>query len=316
MRRDARHEWRGSGQGFSLLFSQRELYSSRRFDLHKEIGAVVKCTKCKAEVPDHERHCVVCGFDAGFPNVRAARNEEAALTKRYERVVDEARRRNCVGVISRFEDCVAGARAILCRQLQQALRLASSDTALYANFYREVEGAARIPENNKWDTKRECVDAMLFPHYHKEICFGALAIDGRGTFSYGVCSIELTEVAVCDRASVFEENSFSFVEKRGIPITGNLPVGFRAPWAHRQRLAIAKLGPRIQESTPDTAFPSLLLNENGPEPEFVEVHIYGPIHRRAIARVCVEGPISKAGKVLLASLKRKLGEVGASVEVV
>jgi len=42
----------------------------------------MKCLNCHEEIPDHVRSCVVCGTDAGYPNVRAAlRNEEVSALK-------------------------------------------------------------------------------------------------------------------------------------------------------------------------------------------------------------------------------------------
>jgi hypothetical protein len=45
--------------------------------------------ECKAPVPDHSRHCVVCGTDAKVPNVRVADSvpEVEALSDRQFLIV-------------------------------------------------------------------------------------------------------------------------------------------------------------------------------------------------------------------------------------
>ena len=63
-------------------------------------GPQVRCLNldCGEEIPAHARSCVVCGQDAGFPNVRAAQvaEEQAALTDRVNSSREDARKRNCL----------------------------------------------------------------------------------------------------------------------------------------------------------------------------------------------------------------------------
>jgi hypothetical protein len=69
-----------------------------------------------------------------------------------------------------------------------------------------------------------------------------------------------------------------------------MPYGYRATWANRGKLAIAKLTDKINAGTHSCDFPILLLRNTGvPEKEeFVEVHIYGPITIRTFKEVVVK----------------------------
>ena len=69
----------------------------------------------------------------------------------------------------------------------------SSDSNLYASFYKQVGSGARLPENNEWDLGRSAVDAQLFPYYHEEMTFAALSMDGRGPASFGRPTVSFSE---------------------------------------------------------------------------------------------------------------------------
>src|SRR5207248_2492470 len=94
------------------------------------------------------------------------------------------------------------------------------------------------------------------------------------------------------------------------------PPGFRAIWQKRGELAAAKLEPKLDAATAPPDFPKYLL-VNGSKPEeddFIEVHVYGPLHRRAIERVVGPSPTSRKDRTIFADLRRKLREVGVPLE--
>ncbi len=273
--------------------------------------------ECREEVPDYQRNCVVCGTDAGYPNVRKAdRSEEIeAVEKRFQTSVEDCRTRDCQGVMEQFLLALKDSEAVFCRSLPKILELIESDNALYATYYQLVNAETRLPEKNVYDTTRTAVDNTLFPNYHQHIRFAALTLDGQGPTSYGGCSVVLKESAIRDRASVFEENSFEFFQKNKFTIGAQIPAGFRTSWSNRGRLALAKLGSRLDKDTGSTNFPNILMVNTKETPDFVEVHIYGPIHRRAIKAVVIKQPTKKADKILLASVKRTLTEIKAQITV-
>jgi hypothetical protein len=273
--------------------------------------------ECREEVPDYQRNCVVCGTDAGYPNVREANHldEIEAVEKRFQAAVRDCKTRDCHGVMEQFHLALRESEAVLCRPLPKLLALIESDNELYATFYQLVNAETRMPEKNVYDTARTAVDSTLFPNYHQHIRFAALTLDGKGPTYYGGCSVLLKEIAIRDRASVFEENSFEFFQKTKITIGTRVPTGYRTSWANRDRLAISKLGNRLDKDTGSTNFPNILILNSKKTPDFVEVHIYGPIHRRAIKAVAIKQPTKNPDRILLASLKQKLAEIKAQLTV-
>jgi len=213
---------------------------------------------------------------------------------------------------------VLSSRVVCCRNFGVLSRLASADTQLFATYYREIEGQSRLPEDNEWDRFREPVDSTLFPHYHKDIQFAALTLDGRGVNRYGEYAILLREEMIRKRTTVFEENSLVFCRKHRIALGQCLPPGYRATWEARNLLAAAKLHSKLADCTPKSQYPQVLLS-SGPGPEddnFIEVHIFGPINRRAFERVVGPKPGNRYDSVLWRRVERELREVGAVLEAV
>lgn len=109
-----------------------------------------------------------------------------------------------------------------------------------------------------------------------------------GLPTYGDASFVLREDMIAYRASVYEDNSAFLARKHGYE---DLP-GFRAVWAERTKLSVAKLAAEIEASTPHEQFAALLLRQ-GATPEedrFVEVHIWGPMSIRTVEKVVITAP--------------------------
>lgn len=194
----------------------------------------------------------------------------------------------------------------------------SSDSELYTSFYQQVGSEGRLPENNIWDRGRSAVDATLFPLYHPKIVFGALSLDNRCPSKYGAYAMVLREKMIHQRATVFEENSFVFCQSKHKIVAGDpIPSGYRATWQERDQLAMAKLHSKLDTGTKSADFARILLTlgKDESDQDFIEVHIYGTIHRAAVEKVAGPEPRAHADKVILKSLKRKLKEVGATLEI-
>jgi hypothetical protein len=283
----------------------------------------MKCINCNDEIPNHMRYCAICGHDAGFPNVRAALRpkEVDALECRVEKVKDGVNSRKCNDILNDFEDAVAKSSVIICARLGKISEFVSSDNSLYQNFYQAIGSEGQLPENNEWDSIREPVDSLLFPHYHKEIRFGSLSINRKGITGYGDCCMTLRDIAIKDRATVFEENTVLFIKKHRIVAGDPMPLGYRASWQKRDLLAVAKLGEKITPETSGDEFPKLLASSNDKDGDFIEVHIYGPIQRRAIEHLSYYNSAEKKQKVrkvdniLFKSISRKLKEINVTTEI-
>ena len=101
------------------------------------------------------------------------------------------------------------------------------------------------------------------------------------------------------------------------PLTDPLPLGYRALWGDRGRLAAAKLEDRLEPDTREKDFPSILNTPgaNREDDDFIEVHIYGAVHRRGVERVVASKKKRKADQALLKDLKRKLREIDVELEI-
>ena len=279
----------------------------------------MNCTYCEdgPAIADHETRCPRCARHIGFPNVRAARRrqERRALAQRYRTASVDATERGCKEVFTEFCHQVNYAHAIVCRPLAVAHALLSSDNSLYTTFYKLVEAGTRRPEQNKFDRTRMTIDGVLFPHYHEEIHFAALSLTNSGVTSFGECSLVLQDDAIGHRATVFEENSFDFIMQQNIAVGAEIPPGHRATWRSRVRLAAVKLAHTLSHDTPTADFPGILLRDahDSAKADFIEVHIFGPIHRTAVAHFRSPEPEGAVDRVIHNDLLR-LKETDASSE--
>lgn len=282
-------------------------------------GVTCRNPECGEGVPAHLRHCVVCETDAGCPNVRAADNirEKHALAQRVREACDDAEARGCIEQLGKFQDAVMQSKAVIARSVAKISELVNNDNELYSTFYQQIDAKSRLPEDNEWDAGRESVDSLLFPHYHKEIRFASLSLNERGLPGYGGLTLVLKDGAIRDRATVFEKNTMVFCREHSVVAGSSVPIGFRAVWKDRADLAVAKLHTEITADTTDAHFPEILVPSSGERTsDFVEVHVYGELHRRAIAKVTGKEPKEKADKLLLRSVKTKLASLGVPVETV
>lgn len=271
---------------------------------------------CKLTIPPAARSCPACQEDVGFPNVRAAQifDEQRALDARFADAEVSTKARKVDTILHIFGTVVLNSRAVIARNISVVDRLISSENSLYTTYYKQVRSGSRIPEENTWDRGRTSIDAALFPNYHEEIVFAALSLNGRGMSCYGDYTIVLKNELIENRATVFEENPFIFFDTHRVVTGSSIPLGFRAVWAERDKLAKAKLHSKLDIYTSEKDFPGLLLNDNGEKSDFIEVHIYGQIHRRAIE--CVKGPRpkKKADLAIWQSLKKRLNDANIALE--
>ncbi len=267
------------------------------------------CSRCHTEITEFERHCPACDLDLGYPNVRAAQKagEQEALAQRYEKARVAAAARGCGGLLADFCQAVRASRAVLCRSLSKVKDLLSSDNELYATFYQLVGAGARRPEDTQLERERLLADNLLFPHYHDKVRFAALSLTGRGAMSYGECSLALKDLAIRHRATVFEENSLYFWKRRNLGSGAPVPAGCRATWDQRDQLAAAKLEPLLQPDMGQQDFAGLLLRTSGEwNEDFIEVHIYGPLHRQSVERLVLRQPKHRADQAILKEVQRLL----------
>ena len=280
----------------------------------------MKCPKCGEDVRDHERNCTVCDHDCGYPNVRAAERPEEtrALEERLRTAEAAAASRGCSSVLADFRGAVRSSEAVLCRNLSTVMSLISNEDELYASFYQLVGMGARRPAETPVECQRALADDILFPYYRDQIRFAALSLNGRGVPDYGDCSLVLKELPIQDRATVFEENSLYFCMKRDLGMKRHtVPRGYRAKWSRRDELAAAKLESALQPGTQADGFAEIIMKPAAESEDagFIEVHIYGPLHRRNIARLTARRPRNKPDQAILKRVESSLRSIGATVEI-
>jgi len=278
----------------------------------------MKCGNCGEAVRAHERTCVVCGHDCGYPNTRAAEepDEVRALESRVRAAEAAATSRGCAATLAAFRDAMKSSAAVLSRPLGTAKGLLSTDNELYATFYQMVGMEARRPEETAVEVERRLADDLVFPHYAEHIRFAAVSLDGYGLPHFGDCALVLKEISIRDRATVFEENSVYFCKKRDLGLQRGVPAGFRAVWSRRDGLAAAKLEARLSPGNTAQDFAAVLIS-SAPKIEdadFIEVHIYGPLHRRSVAKLTVRNPSRRADRAILKEMERELRAIGVSIE--
>ena len=272
----------------------------------------MKCPVCSEEVRPHERHCPACQTDCGFPNVRAAEqdDERQALASRVADAEHQADKKGTAPLLAKLRAAARLSRAVRVRSLDEVCALVKSDDKLMGTFY-DLKGAGLLrPSATEMEAARQSAEPLVFPNYHDKIQFAALTLEDTGLFTYGNCAMIFQEAKIANRTTVFEENCVFFCQRRDIgPARPTVPRGYRATWARREDLVVAKLGPRLGVDTQESDLPSMVLS-SGSDPsrdEFVEVQIYDRLHRSALDYIVVR-PKRPGDKTLVRQMKVYLGD--------
>jgi len=279
----------------------------------------VDCQYCPYDFPLTAERCPHCARPGLFPNVRMAEEPEEyqALASRHEEAKREANERGAASRLHDFEFAFASSHAVMNRSANELQRLTSSQEELYATYYGLRDAGVRLPAGSKWDSLRVPTDDALFPGYKEQIRFGALSLNERGLSTYGECTLVIRDDMIAHRASVFEENSVLWMEHHNIKMAEahNLPRGFRATWEERAKLAVAKIGGRIESDTASGSFPNLLLRQGATstEDEFIEVHIWGPLTVRSLKLVGLPRKRRRSSAAVMAACRERLDKFGVPV---
>ena len=273
------------------------------------------CTSCGSKVPFDRDRCPTCGRDAGFPNVREVSMvaEKDALHLRYQAKLKSAAANGTDNQVAMFEDAVKGSHAVISVDMDYLLGFFLNEKALYSTYRLMVDGDIRKTASSVDDKRRCMVEGGFFGSYAAKIRYAALSIDGKGPASYGSYTMVLKDVAVRDRATLLEENSYVFFEKHKARIPHDFPAGYRSVWEERHKLAVAKLADRISGAVPPENYPEILLSSSGDRKtdDFIEVHIYDLFDNNAIESVVIDKNVAKkARKTDLARLKEALVKKG------
>lgn len=206
--------------------------------------------------------------------------------------------------------------AVMNRSLGSLNSWAEGSNPLFNSFHCQVETMGRTPNGSNYDQQREAAEAAINPFYYREISYAALTLNETGLTNYGSYSVLLNEMSIDERSSVFEENPFEFNQKHHVVAGQSPPLGYRAPWEERGRLAGAKLEHKLERGMLPSAFSGVLMEERGADPDcdYVEVHIFGPVSRVSIQKVIGPKPAKRIDATLWKRTIKALEKLGAVVE--
>lgn len=275
------------------------------------------CAGCGNELSPFFRDCRTCGTAGPAPNVRASRQQEEvdALEARLAAAKQMAKNTDSLNQLEDFGVAVSASTVVMTRKIGPLDKFVMNDNLALTTFYQQFRSGERTPEDNVWDRVRLAADGTINPHYHEELHFAALSLDDLGAQYYGAFHVSIKESAIATRTSIFEENPIVFLKRHRV-IVGELPpAGYRAVWQSREKLAQAKLQSRITSGTRGADFTAILLSEGSTaDADFLEVHIYGPLHRSAISKVVVTNAPKGAEKHIWRNIRRELQKLGVEVQ--
>ena len=274
------------------------------------------CPTCGRSVLSELRFCKFCTGDAGFPNVRWAnlKPEVTALSRRAAKARRAAIKSGTLAEHDRLVAMAQTSQLVINRKLRQLASWINRDNKLYLNFYKLKKLDPSYTEDI-WNMQRNSAENAVNPLFYDDLSIAAITVDGVGMSYYGEYSIFVSENAIANRTTVFEENPFTF-NKRHRVIAGKMaPAGFRAPWQNRAALASAKLGAKLTPGATDADLAELVMarTRGASDCDFIEAHVYGEIHAECIVSVVGPRPKVRSEFIIWRDLKRQLAELGASV---
>ena len=276
------------------------------------------CPKCNEVVPEAQRHCLACGADAGFPNVRLAQRKQE-LTELNARVRMARASATAAGYDSVMDDfgiSVLTSRAVIARPLRLLQDLIDTKHRTYSSYHKELSAGTRVASNNIFDLTRTQFENALFPNFYENICFAALTLDDCWVSWFGDYAMILKDPMIAHRATVFEENPFHFARRLKLSLTDTIPPGYRAVWDRRHDIAKAKLYSKLNSHTPKEDYPQILMNNSkgSEDADYIEVHIYGPFTRATIDMIIGPRPRSGEDRIIWRKFKASAENIGITVK--
>ncbi len=246
------------------------------------------CSNCGEDISRHiQPNCPRCFHAIGPPNVREVSRpkEKKALTTRYETALETSQEDGSYANLSNLDAAMLKTCAVINVDLDFLHAFLTNEKVQYSTYMLLVRSAVRIPAEQQDDRRRTSIESMFFGSYAEHIRYAALSLDGSGVTSYGPFAMQLSDVAIAERATLLEENSFDFIDTYAMRPGDAVPPGYRSTWQDRHKIAVAKLAERVSEKTTQDDHAALLLYSDGnhEDDDFIEVHIYGPFNPGAIA---------------------------------
>jgi hypothetical protein len=274
---------------------------------------MIKCPTCKYENSLIVQNCVTCSTFLGYPNVNDAQRQEEfdSLRARYHEVSLKITTDAHKNKIKGFEEAIkADARAVVNIDLDYLETFIVTKGNLYSSYGRATAGETRAYAKSEFDKQRKGVEGFVFGSYADNIRYAALSLDKSGLKSYADYSLSLKDIAIAQRATVLEENSFIIVQKHLESL--KIPNGYRATWQNKHLLAVVKCTEEIIKKN-KTTFAKILLKSTGDRKtdDFIEVHIFGPFNKESVESVKGSSILTEPlEKLKLAKIKDHLTDLG------
>jgi hypothetical protein len=271
------------------------------------------CPRCREPIQSAEDRCVVCWFDLGAPNVRAALRDIPDLDTRYRAAVRKARSRGYERKLRVFEEIARNSSPVLTTTLRGLIELLGGmSSPVYRSYHELVEAGLRLPATEKLERLRLMADQVLFPGYASRLVHAALTLEGQGVWQYGEVAIQLREQGLVDRASVLEGSAFELVNRSFFSSATNL--GVKSTLADRHRLAVVRAGDRLRATKSKRSLQRLFFDPTLRGVLF-EVNIWGSLHRRNFAAIRVQHADGRQ-QSLLAHARELASAAGISWSIV
>ena len=265
------------------------------------------CPRCGSAYSGAERYCLTCENDLGAPNVRehGSSASRKALNNRGAEAERRARRSSkCWQELQNLSDAVKNRSGVVATMPAAVARnLVYDPRMIYENYETLVGARARRPPSLLNDKQRAAVVGLLFGTYGERIMYGILSLTNEGLPTYGDVCCRLRSVAVQDRTTFLETNSYRFVEQHRLSPSGPAaPPGHSAVWDNRHTLAIAKVAEFLPCGHCIADWQRLLVQTDGKDrakDEFIEAHIYGSFDIAAVEEMIapVNKQLSKEAKI-------------------
>lgn len=248
----------------------------------------ISCKVCGAEVFDYENRCVRCTWPQGFPNVRIAdsRDERKALDARARRARRHAVKSGAGSELDRLIAMAEAAPIAFNRKLIQLFQWCQEpDQCFRPWLWKVAQGQRVIPD--KFNIGRMAFEHNVNPGFSDNINFGYLDVGDQNGPSYGPYKVRFHTAAVSRRTTFLETNAYYFCHEHGVVDPSLVPPGYRASWKRSGKLAEAKLGGKVRSGMSDSDLQKLLVRPEGDgvTEDFLEAHIYNPLHISAIESV-------------------------------
>jgi hypothetical protein len=181
---------------------------------------------------------------------------------------------------------------------------------IYENVEALVGAGIRRPPSLQDDKHRAAVVGVLFGTYGRKVVYGILSLTGEGLPTYGDVYCRLRSVAIWDRTTFLETNSYQFVERHQLRAGMAMPHGYFAVWGNRHHLVTAKIGQSLPSGNCVSAWQAILVHTDGKDrskDEFIEAHIYDSFDIGAIEEMLPNKRLSKDARIDVKLALEKFG---------